>query len=188
MSLTMAEPCLERQPAFPDATAAREPYNSCWYVAYTQPRHEKVVDRHLKLRNLETYLPVYSEIRKWNGRRAQVTLPLFPGYIFVKPGLFDRSKVLEHSSVVCFVNFGGRSATVADEEIEALKSSLAQRHAEPFPYLAAGKRVKIQHGPLAGLHGTVLRRKGKMRMIVSVDFLQRSIAVDLEPGDLRLVA
>jgi transcription antitermination factor NusG len=188
MSLTMAEPCLEEKPTLPDTIAGRDVDNACWYVAYTQPRHEKTVDRHLKLRNLETYLPLYREIRNWNGRRAEVTSPLFPGYIFVKPGLVDRSKVLEHSSVVCFVNFGGRSATIADEEIDALKGSLARRHAEPFPYLAVGKRVKIQEGPLAGLRGTVLRRKGRMRMIVSVDFLQRSIAVDLEPGDLRLVA
>lgn len=184
----MAKPCLERQPTLPGAAFGGDLEKACWYVAYTQPRHEKAVDRHLKLRNLETYLPLYREVRNWNGRQAEISLPLFPGYIFVKPGLVDRSKVLEHSSVVCFVSFGGRSATIADEEIDALKSSLASRHAEPFPYLAAGKRVKIQDGPLAGLQGTVLRRKGRMRMIVSVDFLQRSIAVDLEPGDLRLVA
>jgi transcription antitermination factor NusG len=113
---------------------------------------------------------------------------LFPGYIFVRLRLGERSKVLEHPSVVCFVHFGGRSARLADEEIEVLQNSLNTRHAAPFPYLSAGKRVKIQDGPLSGLEGTVVRRKGRTRMIVSVDFLQRSIAVDLEPGDLRLVA
>lgn len=186
MLLTMAEPCPQRQLTIAETESGRAAHEACWYVAYTQPRHEKVVDRHLQLRNLETYLPLYREIRNWKGRRTEISLPLFPGYIFVRLAPGERSKVLEHSSVVCFVNFGGRSATLADEEIEALRNSFAQRHVEPFPYLSQGKRVKIQDGPLAGLYGTVLRRKGRMRMVVSVDFLQRSIAVDLEPGDLRL--
>ncbi len=188
MLLTMAEPWPQRQPALVQAQSGDDIDKACWYVAYTQPRHEKAVDRHLKLRNLESYLPLYREIRNWNGRRTEVTLPLFPGYIFVRLPSGERTKVLEHPSVICFVNFGGRSARLADEEIEVLRNSCGKRHAEPFPYLSAGKRVRIQDGPLAGLEGTVLRRKGRTRMIVSVDFLQRSIAVDLEPGDLRLVA
>ncbi len=184
----MAKPWPESQPALVHAQSAGDINTPCWYVAYTQPRHEKAVDRHLKLRNVESYLPLYSETRNWNGRRTEVSLPLFPGYIFVRLPLGERAKVLEHPSVLSFVNFGGHSARLADEEIEVLRNSFQKRHAEPFPYLAAGKRVRIQDGPLAGLEGTVLRRKGRTRMIVSVDFLQRSIAVDLEPGDLRLVA
>jgi transcription antitermination factor NusG len=96
-------------------------------------------------------------------------------------------KVLEHPSVHSFVAFNGRPAPLPDEEMEALKNSLAARSARPYPFLAAGRRVRINSGPLQGLEGTVVRRKGKLRMIVSVDFLQRSIAVDLEPSDLHPV-
>jgi len=183
MSLTMAKPCSLEQ----EAVTGTQPVEARrWYAAYTQPRHEKVVDCHLRGKQLETYLPLHREVRSWNGRRAEVESPLFAGYVFVRIRLSERVKALEHPSVVSFVSFGGRPAPLPDTEIAALRNALAQRKAEPFPFLAVGKRVRIVSGPLCGLEGIVLRRSGKKtRMIVSVEFLHRSIAVDLEPGDLR---
>jgi transcription antitermination factor NusG len=160
-----------------------------WYAAYTQPRHEKTVDRHLRAKELETYLPLQRQVRCWNGRRAEVESPLFAGYVFVRLRLSERRKALEHPSVISFVSFAGRPAPLGDDEIDALRNAITQRKAEPYPYLSAGKRVRIVFGPLAGLEGVVLRANGKKtRMVVSVEFLQRSIAVDLEPGDLRAAA
>jgi transcription antitermination factor NusG len=185
MSLTLAKPCPEPNPGPWLLTANSE---ARWYAACTQPRHEKTVAKFLAWRQVETYLPLHRKIQSWNGRRAEVDLPLFPGYVFVRIPMEHRIKVLETPSVRSFVNFSGKPAVLPDHEIEALKSSLAVRCAEPYPFLQAGKRVRIAHGPLQGLQGTILRRKGKLRMIVSVDFLQRSIAVDLEPADLRLAA
>ena len=181
----MAKLCLEEQ----TGAGMRQELtcqNPCWYAAYTQPRHEKSVERHLRVREIETYLPLQRQLRRWNGRRAEVQTPLFPGYVFVRLYSQDRTKALEHPSVVSFVSFSGRPAVLPDAEIEALRNTLTQRAAEPYPYITVGKRVRITAGPLAGLEGTVLRKKGRLRMIVSVDFLQRSIAVDLEPTDLRL--
>ena len=188
MSLTTAKPCLEAEQTTIDMKSGAGYQLPCWYAAYTQPRHEKNVARHLRMRDMETYLPLQREIRRWSQRRAEVEIPLFPGYVFVRLCPKDRFRVLEHPSIVSFVSFSGRPAVLPDAEIDALKNALAQRAAEPYPYFTAGKRVRITSGPLAGLEVTVLRRKGRLRMIVSVDFLQRSIAVDLEPTDLRLAA
>jgi transcription antitermination factor NusG len=160
-----------------------------WYAAYTQPRHEKAVDRHLQAKQLETYLPLHREIKWWNGRRAEVESPLFTGYVFVRLRSRERLRALEHPSVISFVSFGGRPAPLPDEEIAALRNAVAQRKVEPYPYLSAGKRVRVVGGPLSGLEGIVLRAKGKKnRIVVSVEFLHRSIAVDLEPGDLCAAA
>ena len=160
-----------------------------WYAAYTQPRHEKAVDRHLRARELETYLPLHREIKSWNGRRAEVESPLFKGYVFVRLRSRERLKALEHPSVISFVSFGGRPAALPDEEIVALRNAVAQRNVEPYPYLDAGKRVRIINGPLSGLEGIIVRKNGKKaRMVVSVEFLRRAVAVDLEPGDLRAAA
>ena len=187
MSLTMAKPCLEGA-RLSSSRVSAEDSTSHWYAAYTQSRHEKVVEKHLRMREVETYLPLHREIRRWNGRRAEIDIPLFTSYVFVRLRLSERLKALEHPSVISFVSFGGCLATVPDSDIEVLRNTLAQRKVEPYPYLTAGKRVRIACGPLAGLEGTILRKKGSLRMIVSVDFLQRSIAVDLEPADLRLAA
>lgn len=189
MSLTMAKPCFENQQLVSGDPALWSKEELRWYAAYTQPRHEKAVDRHLRAKELETYLPLHREIRRWNGRRAEVELPLFTGYVFVRLRSSERLRALEHPSVISFVSFGGRPAPLQDAEIAALQNALAQRGAEPYPYLAAGKRVRITSGPLMGLEGIVIRKTGKRsRMIVSVEFLRRSIAVDLEPDDLRAVA
>jgi transcription antitermination factor NusG len=159
---------------------------SCnWYVVYTQPRHEKKVAGQLALRSLDSYLPLYESPRRWKDRRTTVTLPLFPGYVFVKIALQQRIRVLEIPSVVQIVGSKGQPAVLRDQEIERLRLSVASRKAEPYPYLTSGKRVRIGAGPLAGLEGSVLRRKGKMRMVVSIDAIQRSVAMELETADLR---
>lgn len=187
MSLTMAKPCSgEREVGNRFHLLEEAPH---WYAAYTQPRHEKVVDRHLREKQIETYLPLHREVRSWKGRRAEVESPLFAGYVFVRLRLSERVMALEHPSVLSFVSFGGCPAPLPDAEITALRNLLAKRRAEPYPFLAVGKRVRIVSGSLCGLEGIVLRMNGKKtRMIVSVEFLHRSIAVDLEPGDLRAVS
>jgi transcription antitermination factor NusG len=66
-----------------------------------------------------------------------------------------------------------------------LRAALEVGKAEPFPFLAPGRRVRVKSGPLAGVEGTILRRKGKMRLVVSVEAIQRSIIFDLDATDLE---
>jgi transcription antitermination factor NusG len=159
-----------------------------WYAAYIMPRHEKVVADQLLRRDVESYLPLYRTIHRWNGRRAEVDLPLFPGYVFVKTPIKDRVRVLEQPGVIRLVGINGRATPLPDEDIEKLRTSLASLKAEPYPFLAVGRTVRIKSGPLAGFEGKVLRRKGRMRLVVSVELIQRSIVIELEAGDAQLVS
>jgi len=158
-----------------------------WYVAYTLPRHEKSVADHLMYRDVETYLPLYASVRKWNRRYAEVELPLFPGYVFVKMVITDRVRVLTHPGVIRLIGFNGTSVAIPDGEIERLKSLLAIWKAEPYPYLSIGKRVRIKSGPFANLEGLVIRRKGKMRLVVSLESIQRSILLEMDAAEAQLV-
>ena len=180
MSLTEAKPC-----PIPNVGFAPGADSPPWYAAYTLPRHEKAVAEHLAFRQVETYLPLYLSARRWAGRRALVQLPLFPGYVFVRMSAGVRIRVLEYPSVLRLVTFGGRPASLADSEIEQLRAALELGKAEPFPYLVPGKRVRVKSGPLVGIEGTILRRKGKMRLVVSVEAIQRSIIFDLDATDLE---
>jgi transcription antitermination factor NusG len=159
-----------------------------WYVAYTFPRHEKAVAEQLKMKAVESYLPTFEKLSRWKDRMARVQLPLFPGYIFARIPLRERMKVLGTPGVLRLVGFSGHPIPLPEGEIESLRTYLAFRKAEPFPYLTTGKRVEVQAGPLAGLEGLVVRRKGKMRIVVSIDSIQRSIALELEAADVRLIA
>src|SRR5258708_16374411 len=134
-----------------------------WYAAYIMPRHEKAVADQLLRREVESYLPLYRTLHRWNGRRAEVELPLFPGYVFVKTPIKDRVRVLEQPGVIRLVGINGRATPLPDDEIEKLRTSLASCKAEPYPFLAVGRTVRIKSGPLAGFEGKILRRKGKMR-------------------------
>jgi transcription antitermination factor NusG len=110
----------------------------------------------------------------------KLQLPLFPGYVFVCISLCDRIKVLQVPGVACRVGFNGQSAVVADQEIEALRSSTALHlGVRPHAYLAVGHRVRIRRGILAGVEGILVRRKNALRVVLSIDLILRSVSAKL---------
>src|SRR6267143_7018371 len=184
VSLTQAKPCPTPKIDFTPVGLGAD--NPPWYAAYTVPRHERAVAQQLGLRQVETYLPLYLSPRQWADRRVLVQMPLFPGYVFVRVSSSERIRVLEHPSVLRLVTFGGRPAPLPDGEIQRLRAALELGKAEPFPSLLPGKRIRVKSGPLAGLEGRILRRKGRMRLAVTIDAIQRSIIFDLDASDLEL--
>lgn len=157
-----------------------------WYAAYTRAQHEKQVALQLDERNVEHYLPLYEVVRQWKDRCKRVRMPLFPGYVFVRIPLLNRLDVLRIPGVVHLVGFNGSPTALDDEEVESLRCALAQGvGAQPHPFLTIGRRVRITTGPLAGLNGILLRQKKSSRLVVSLDLIQRSVAVDIDAGDLE---
>jgi transcription antitermination factor NusG len=159
-----------------------------WHAAYIVARHEKVVAQQLVSRGLESFLPLYRATRRWNNRRAHVELPLFPSYLFVRVRAADRVRALEVPGVVHLVSARGAPVAVPDREIEGLRTAMQLRRSEPCSYLRSGKRVRIKAGPLEGLEGVVVRQNSQTRIIVSVDFIQRSTAIELWPEDLECLS
>jgi len=156
-----------------------------WYAAYTIAHHEKRVAEQLAQRALEHFLPVYSSVRRWKDRRVTLELPLFPSYVFVRLALRNRLQVLQIPGVASFVQFQGVPAALPDDEIEALRKGLASGlRLEPHPHVTIGRRVRVMQGPLAGLEGIIRRARGGMRVVLSLDLIQRSVAVDINVTDL----
>ncbi len=156
-----------------------------WYAAYTAPRHEKSALQHLESRSVESFLPLYGSARMWNGRRALVQMPLFPGYLFVRIIPDQRVRVLEVPGVLNIVSSHGKLIPLPEGEIEALRVALEVRKSEPHPSLTTGRRVRIKTGPLRGLEGIIVRQTRKLRMVVSIDCIMQSFAVELEASDLE---
>jgi transcription antitermination factor NusG len=152
-----------------------------WYAVWTRSRHEKVVAGQLEQKSVETFLPLYETVRQWRNGRHRVQLPLFPGYAFVHIALRDRIEVLKTPGVVRLVGFSGAPCPLANEDVERLRRALAQGvRAEPHPFLTVGRRVRITAGPLAGCEGVLVRRKGRTRVVISIEAVRRSITVDAE--------
>jgi transcription antitermination factor NusG len=159
-----------------------------WYAAYTCANHEKAVAAELRARAVENFLPVYSSVRRWKDRRVSLQLPLFPGYVFVRLALCERLRVLQIPSVARLVGFGGSIAALPDEQMETLRAGLSSSlRAEPHPFLAAGRRVRIVRGPLAGLEGVLRRKKSSFCFVLAVELIQRSVAVHVDPADVQPV-
>lgn len=159
-----------------------------WYAAHTCANHEKRVAAGLGAQAIEHFLPLYSSVRRWNDRRVRLDLPLFPGYVFVRLALSDRLRVLQFPGVARLVGFGGAPTPLDDSEVEAIRACLERGvSAAPHPFLTTGKHVRIRTGPLTGLEGTLIRRKGSSRVVLSLDLIARSIIVDIGAADLELI-
>jgi transcription antitermination factor NusG len=157
-----------------------------WYAAYTSANHEKRVAEQLVQRSVEHFLPLYASVRRWKDRKVKLDLPLFPGYVFVRLALRDRLQVLQVPGVANLVGFGGTLTALPEGEIERLRTSLGSGvRAEPHPFLTAGRRVRIKAGPLEGREGILLRRKGSLRVVLSIELIQRSIVVDVDVADVQ---
>jgi len=156
-----------------------------WYAAYTCAHHEKQVARQLELRSIESFLPLYEKVSRWKDRRVKLQLPLFSGYVFVRMSLQEKLRVLEIPSVVRLVGFNGIPTPLNDEEMEAMQRGLSCKlRTEPHPFLSVGRRVYIKAGPFAGLHGILLRKKSGCRFVLSIELIQRAIAVDVDGADV----
>ena len=157
-----------------------------WYALYTRSRHEKQVATQFQQHNIEFLLPLYSSVRRWKDRRVELQLPLFPGYIFVHTSLQRRIEVLSVPGAVRLVGFNGRPAALPESDLLRLRAGLDQGlRAQPHPYLKVGRRVRVRSGSLAGTEGILLRKKNQFRLIVSIDLIQRSVAVEIDAADVE---
>lgn len=171
----------------PDALRPPEvrPVEANWLAVYTCARHEKSVARQLEERKINCFLPLYKSWRQWADRRKQVDLALFPSYVFVHIDPRERLRVLQLPGVVRLVSFNGNPAVLPETEIEGLRNGLEQGvYAQPHPYLRTGCRVRVVRGPLAGTSGILVRKKDKLRFVISIDVLMRSVAVELNADDI----
>ena len=120
--------------------------------------------------------------RRWSDRTKIIDQPLFPGYLFGRFHLNDRVRVLQAPGVKQILGIGNTPAPISEEELANLKMLVAANPVMvPWPYLRAGQRVNIDRGPLAGVKGFVVRaEEGSLRIVVSVDLLQRSVATEID--------
>jgi transcription antitermination factor NusG len=156
------------------------PASQKWFALSVVPRKEKATSEALRNKGYEDFLPLYSARRKWSDRIKTVELPLFPGYVFCRFDPRERLPIMKLPAVMNIVGFGSEPEPVAESEIEALRTICRSRlWTMPWPNLTAGSRVRLQEGPLIGLEGILLNAE-RMRLVVSVTLLQRSVAVEIE--------
>jgi transcription termination/antitermination protein NusG len=132
-------------------------------------------------KGFQVFLPLYFALHCWKDRTKRLSLPLFPCYVFLREGLERRLAVLTTPGVHGLVSFCGRPSPIPQHEIDAVRRMVEKgTHCEPHPYLKCGDWVRVKTGPLAGLEGVLVRKKNLFRLVISVELLQQSVAIEVE--------
>jgi transcription antitermination factor NusG len=152
-----------------------------WFALRVKSRFEKVVATMASNKGFEEFLPVYQCRRRWSDRLKEVEFPLFPGYVFCRLDPQYRLPLLTIPGVLHFVGIGKTPVPLEDAEIAAIKAAVQSGlSTEPWPFLEAGQRVRLEEGPLAGVEGLFVGASKQDRLVVSVTLLKRAVAVTIE--------
>jgi len=161
-----------------------------WYALHTRARHERMVVHRLGDEGVTTFLPVATEVHRWSDRRKSIEVPLFPCYVFVRLALTpeERFRVFQVNGILGLVGIRGQGTSIPDEQIDAVRALLAQNLPWSFhPFLKAGQRVRIRGGALDGVEGIFQSRGRDQTLVISVDAVQRSLAVRISGYDIELL-
>jgi transcription termination/antitermination protein NusG len=159
-----------------------------WWAVYTRHQHEKTAVEHLSRKGLETFLPLYNAVRQWKDRKKHLSLPLFPCYAFVRCSPERGALVLGTPGVRSTISIAGRPVPIPESEINAVRRAVeSSLGVEPHPFVRHGDWIRIKSGPLAGIEGILIRRKGSCRLILSAELLQKSIAVEVDARSVELL-
>ncbi len=159
---------------------------SAWWALYTRHQHEKVIAEMLSAKGFEVFLPLYESTRRWKDRRKILSLPLFPCYVFVRGGLDRRLQVLTTPGVHMILYRGDQVAIIPEAEIEAIQRAVdGSFRVEPHPFLKCGARVRVIRGALEGVEGILTRKKNLCRLVLSVDMLVQSVAVEVDASEVE---
>jgi transcription antitermination factor NusG len=159
-----------------------------WHALLTRYQHEKSVASALSNKGHEIYLPLYRSLRRWQDRAKQIWLPLFPCYVFIRGGMDRQLQIVTTPGVLNIVGWAGRHAVVPQAQLEAVMQIIQSRlTVETHPYLQCGDLVRVKTGPLMGLEGILTRIKGVARLVISMEMLGRSAAVEIDVSNVERI-
>lgn len=165
---------------------ALESPEGSWWAVYTRHQHEKTVASMLTTKGFEVFLPVYETVRRWKDRNKLLTLPLFPCYVFLRGGWDRKLQVVTTPGIHSVLCRGENVAMIPEPEMEAIRVAVDGRmRMEPHPYLKSGDRVRVVRGAMAGVEGILVRKKNLCRLVISVQMLAQSVAVEIDALDVE---
>jgi transcription termination/antitermination protein NusG len=153
-----------------------------WYAVSTRSRQEKTAASAIEHLGIQAFVPLVTEVRRWSDRKKAITVPLFPSYFFVRiPVSRDwQVRVLKTPGVVGLVGGPAGPLAIPEKEIDDIRSVLSKKlDCSPYPFLNLGERVRIVGGALNGVEGTLVGRGPDAKLVISIELIQRSLAVSV---------
>jgi transcription elongation factor/antiterminator RfaH len=162
-----------------------------WYVLHTKSRFENVVNDGLINKSMEAFLPKVQVRSKRRDRKAMITVPLFPGYLFVKTDLSPHNhlEIVKTTGVVRLIGTKDGPVPVSQTAIESLKIIVEGNNQVSTGYrLKNGDRVIVVSGPFAGVSGIFVRYRGQERVVVNIEALGQYASVEVHKDDVEILS
>ncbi len=159
-----------------------------WFAIWTRSRHEKRVrDQLEKKSDVDVFLPTIGKWSRWKDRKKKIDWPLFPGYVFARFVADERVGVLKVDGVVQIISNNGMLSAIPDEEIDSIRTLVESELAyDPVPLIKEGDMVKVTSGPLKGVIGRLVTKKGvQARLVLSVDLIGQAVSVEVDASDVK---
>lgn len=158
-----------------------------WQVLHVYSNHEKRVSQHLSVRNVEHYLPLYTERVKWTDRSVLVERPLFSGYVFTRFTASNRLAVQSTPGVLRLLGDEEKDM-VSGEELDRIREGLATGLLlRPHPCASIGTRVRVRDGVFAGVEGVVAEFRQNCKVVVSLSGVRQCFSLELQLRDLEVI-
>jgi len=159
-----------------------------WFALWTRSRHEKLVrDQLEKKSDVDVFLPTFGKWSRWKDRKKKIDWPLFPGYVFARFVPDERVGILKVDGVVQIISNNGVLSSIPDEEIDSIRTLVESELAyDPVPLIKEGDMVKVTSGPLKGVVGRLVTKKGaSARLVLSVDLIGQAVSVEVDAADVK---
>ena len=150
-----------------------------WFVLHTRSRQEKILAADLAAMSIGCYLPMIEHVRFYGRRKAQVELPLFAGYLFLRGSREDAYRADRTKRVAQIIPVTDQ-AKLTWELANIHLAVSARVPLDPYPYLTEGTRVEVRSGPFRGLQGIVEKRTRPTRLVLNVDILGRAVSLEID--------
>jgi transcriptional antiterminator NusG len=152
-----------------------------WFAIRVKSRCEKMVSVQLQQKGYEEFLPMYWSRRLWSDRVKVMEVPVFSGYLFCRFDVEKRLAILRTPGVAHIVGKGKVPAPVDTVQLDSVRLAIASgQPLRPWERLEIGNKVRVELGPMRGAVGTLLRYKNATQLILGIDLMQRSVAVEVE--------
>jgi transcription termination/antitermination protein NusG len=159
-----------------------------WFAIHTASNHERAVARQLQERSIPFFLPTYKQVNRWSDRRKEMERPLFPGYLFVHIQLHAKLNVLRVPGVVRLVGSSQGPSEIPPEEIEPLQQAMVSKgQIAPHDCVKVGSRVRVMHGPFAGITGCLVRKENQLRVVVAMESIHQAFSMQVDLRDMEVI-
>jgi len=150
---------------------------------HVRSRSEKKVAEFCRVKSFKVFLPLIARARIYDGRKRVYSNPLFPGYVFALLDKAGCGLLRGNDNIANVLNVHDQLALVT--QLEQIRRALDTKGAvELLPEFKSGMKVQIKHGPMKGAEGFIERMKSQTRIILNIDFIKQSIALEVDTDSL----